>query len=316
MLHSSLQQLRLFEATARLKSITRAAEEKHLTQPAVSIQMKKLEEAVGMPLFEMVGRQLHLTVAGHELYGACRDVLQRLADLDATLTDLHGEVTGPINLVVVSSAKYFLPYLLGSFIARYPKVEPRLQVTNRARLLERLDANEDHLYVMGQVPEDLPVVEYPFLENILVPVARPDHPLARQKNIPLRTLAEQRLIGREPGSGTRKVVEELFAKAGLKASPYMELAGADEIKHGVMAGLGLAVLSLHSLRLELAAKKLVVLDVDKFPLRRRWYAVHRKGKRLSLAAQTFLDYLQQEGEQEIEHLLTHDIPVIIENSDA
>lgn len=307
MLHISLQQLRLFEAVARLKSITRAAEEKYLTQPAVSIQMKKLEEAVGMPLFETVGRQLHLTVAGQQLFDASRDILRRLADLDASLTDLQGEVAGPINLVVVSSAKYFLPYLLGNFISRYPKVEPRLQVTNRAHLLKRLDANEDHLYIMGQVPEELPVVEYPFLENILVVVARPDHPLAEQKNISLKTIAEQRMVGRELGSGTRKAVDELFAQAKLKVVPYMELGGADEIKHGVMAGLGVAVLSLHSLQLELAAHKLVVLDVEKFPLRRRWYAVHPKGKQLSLAAQTFLDYLQQEGEKEIEHLLMHKV---------
>lgn len=303
MLHISLQQLRLFEAVARLKSITRAAEEKYLTQPAVSIQMKKLEEAVGMPLFETVGRQLHLTVAGQQLFDASRDILRRLADLDASLTDLQGEVAGPVNLVVVSSAKYFLPYLLGSFISRYPKVEPRLQVTNRAHLLKRLDANEDHLYIMGQVPDELPVVEYPFLENILVVVARPDHPLAQQKNISLKTIAAQRMVGRELGSGTRKAVDELFAQAKLKIVPYMELGGADEIKHGVMAGLGIAVLSLHSLQLELAAHKLVVLDVEKFPLRRRWYAVHPKGKQLSLAAKTFLDYLQQEGEREIEHLL-------------
>lgn len=303
MLHTSLQQLRLFEAVARLKSITRAAEEKYLTQPAVSIQMKKLEEAVGMPLFETVGRQLHLTVAGQQLFDASRDILRRLADLDASLTDLQGEVAGPVNLVVVSSAKYFLPYLLGSFISRYPKVEPRLQVTNRAHLLKRLDANEDHLYIMGQVPDELPVVEYPFLENILVVVARPDHPLAQQKNISLKTIAAQRMVGRELGSGTRKAVDELFAQAKLKIVPYMELGGADEIKHGVMAGLGIAVLSLHSLQLELAAHKLVVLDVEKFPLRRRWYAVHPKGKQLSLAAKTFLDYLQQEGEREIEHLL-------------
>lgn len=307
MLHISLQQLRLFEAVARLKSITRAAEEKYLTQPAVSIQMKKLEEAVGMPLLETVGRQLHLTVAGQQLFDASRDILRRLADLDASLTDLQGEVAGPINLVVVSSAKYFLPYLLGNFISRYPKVEPRLQVTNRAHLLKRLDANEDHLYIMGQVPEELPVVEYPFLENILVVVARPDHPLAEQKNISLKTIAEQRMVGRELGSGTRKAVDELFSQAKLKVVPYMELGGADEIKHGVMAGLGLAVLSLHSLQLELAAHKLVVLDVEKFPLRRRWYAVHPKGKQLSLAAQTFLDYLQQEGEKEIEHLLMHKV---------
>src|SRR5512143_1403540 len=303
MIHATLQQLRLFEAVARLKSYTRAAEEVHLTQPAVSIQVKRLEENVGMPLFEQVDKQMHLTVAGRELYDACRDVLQRLGDLDAALDNLKGEVAGPISLCVVSSAKYFLPYLLGSFMRRYPKVEPRLQVTNRARLLARLSANEDDLYIMGQVPEELPVDEHPFLENVLVVVAHPDHPLAKQKKITLEQLAKERFVGREAGSGTRKAVEEMFKERGLKVAPYIELSSNEAIKHGVLAGLGIAVLSQPSVRLELAAGELVVLDVEGFPLRRRWYAVHRKGKRLSRAAQTFLEYLQQEGEEEVRELL-------------
>lgn len=303
MIHATLQQLRLFEAVARLKGVTRAAEEVHLTQPAVSIQIKRLEEHIGSPLIEQVGRRINLTVAGQEVYDACRDVLQRLGDLEAALDDLRDEVSGPLNLVVVSSAKYFLPYLLGNFLGRYPMVKPRLIVTNRAKLLTRLSTNEDHLYIMGQVPEEMPVEEYPFLENVLVVVARPDHPLCRRRNIGMEEIVRQPVVGREPGSGTRKAVEELFAAAGLSITPYIEMGGADEIKHAVMAGLGIAVLSVHSLRLELAADKLRILDVNGFPLRRRWYAVHRKGKRLSRAAQGFLDYLQQEGEQEIAHLL-------------
>jgi len=303
MIHATLQQLRLFEAVARLKSYTRAAEEVHLTQPAVSIQVKRLEENVGMPLFEQVDKQMHLTVAGRELYAACRDVLQRLGDLDAALDNLKGEVAGPINIVVVSSAKYFLPYLLGSFVRRYPKVEPRLQVTNRARLLSRLSANEDDLYIMGQVPEEMPVEEHPFLENVLVVVAHPDHPLAGQKKISLQQIAKERFVGREPGSGTRKAVEEMFQAQGLKVAPYIELSSNEAIKHGVLAGLGIAVLSHPSVRLELAAGELVVLEVEGFPLRRRWYAVHRKGKRLSRAAQTFLDYLKEEGEEELRELI-------------
>ena len=303
MIHATLQQLRLFEAVARLKSYTRAAEEVYLTQPAVSIQVKRLEENVGMPLFEQFDKQMHLTVAGRELYAACRDVLQRLGDLDAALDNLKGEVAGPISLCVVSSAKYFLPYLLGSFVRRYPKVEPRLQVTNRARLLARLSANEDDLYIMGQVPDELPVEEHPFLENVLVVVAHPSHPLAKQKGITLEQLANERFVGREAGSGTRKAVEEMFEARGLKIAPYIELSSNEAIKHGVLAGLGIAVLSQPSVRLELAAGELVVLDVQGFPLRRRWYAVHRKGKRLSRAAQTFLEYLQEEGEEEVRELL-------------
>jgi DNA-binding transcriptional LysR family regulator len=153
------------------------------------------------------------------------------------------------------------------------------------------------------VPEELPVEEHPFLENVLIVVAHPAHPLAKKKKITLEQLANERFVGREAGSGTRKAVEEMFLARGLKIAPYIELSSNEAIKHGVLAGLGIAVLSQPSVRLELAAGELVVLDVQGFPLRRRWYAVHRKGKRLSRAAQTFLDYLQEEGEEEVRGLL-------------
>jgi len=189
-------------------------------------------------------------------------------------------------------------------VRRYPKAEPRLKITNRANVLSSLAANESDLYVMGQPPEELPVIEYPFLENVLVVVARPDHPLAGEKAITLERIAEERFVGRETGSGTRKAVEQMFAEKNLKIVPYIELASAEAIKQGVIGGLGIAVLSLHSLHFELEAGALVVLDVTGFPLRRRWYAAHRKGKRLSRAAQTFLTYPEEEGEQEVAHLLT------------
>lgn len=304
MLHATFQQLRLFASVARHKSFTRAAEEVHLTQPAVSIQVKRLEDKIGMPLLEQMGKQLHLTVAGEEVYNACRDVLQRLGDLETALDDLRGEVAGPVTVTVVSSAKYFLPHLLGQFVRRYPKVEPRLRVTNRAKLMASITANEGDLFIMGLPPVNLPVVEYPFLENVLAVVARPDHPLAGLSDISLERLAGERFVGRETGSGTRKAVEDIFAEQGLEITPYIELSSAEAIKQGVIGGLGVAVLSLHSLRLELDAGELVILDIIGFPLRRRWYATHRKGKRLSRAAQTFLDYLQAEGEDEVAHLQT------------
>ena len=303
MFHATLQQLRLFAAVAEHKSVTRAAEAVHLTQPAVSIQIKRLEARVGMPLIEHIGKELHLTVAGEEVYDAARDVLERLRDLENSLNDLQGEVAGPLNVHVVSSGKYFMPHLLGSFVRRYPKVEPRLEITNRARLLSSLAKNQSDLYIMGQPPEGVSVVEYPFLENILVVVARPDHPLAGQEKIPLERIAEERFVGRESGSGTRKSVEKLFHEAGLGISAYIELDSAEGIKQGVIGGLGIGVLSKHSLRLELDAGELIVLDVAGFPLRRRWYVSHREGKRLSRAAQLFLQYLQEEGEEEVAELL-------------
>lgn len=303
MIHLTLQQLRLFEAVARLRNMTRAAEEVHLTQPAVSIQLKKMEEVLGTPLLEQVGKQLNLTVAGQEVFQASRDVLQRLHDLELSLDELKDEVSGPVNLAVVSSAKFFMPYLLAQFLERYPRVKPQLIVTNRAKLLSRLSANEDDLYIMGQAPEGMAVEEYPFLENVLVVVARPDHPLTGARTISLSDIAKQRIIGREPGSGTRKAIESLFKQNGIEVTPYLELGGADEIKHAVMAGLGVAVLPLHSLGLEISANKLTVLNVDQFPLHRHWFAVHRQGKKLSKASRLFLEYLQQEGEKQTSLLL-------------
>lgn len=303
MFHATLQQLRLFAAVAEHKSVTRAAEEVHLTQPAVSIQVKRLEAKVGMPLIEHIGKELHLTVAGEEVFDAAKDVLERLSDLETTLNDQRGEVSGPLNIHVVSSGKYFMPHLLGSFVRRYPKVEPRLEITNRASLLSSLAKNQSDLYIMGQPPEGVAVVEYPFLENILVVVARPDHPLAGKKKIPLAKIAKERFVGRESGSGTRKAVEKLFHDKGLDISAYIELDSAEGIKQGVIGGLGIGVLSKHSLRLELDAGELVILDVQGFPLRRRWYVSHREGKRLSRAAQLFLQYLQEEGEEEVADLL-------------
>jgi DNA-binding transcriptional LysR family regulator len=306
MFHATLQQLRLFAAVAEQKSVTRAAEEVHLTQPAVSIQIKRLEGKVGMPLIEHIGKELHLTVAGEEVFDAAKDVLERLSDLETSLNDLRGEVAGPLNIHVVSSGKYFMPHLMGSFVRRYPKVEQRLEITNRADLLSSLAKNQSDLYIMGQPPEGVPVVEYPFLENILVVVARPDHPLAGKKKIPLAKIAKERFVGRESGSGTRKAVEKLFDQKGLSIEAYIELDSAEGIKQGVIGGLGIGVLSKHSLRLELDAGELVVLNVAGFPLRRRWYVSHREGKRLSRAAQLFLQYLQEEGEEEVADLLALD----------
>ncbi len=303
MIHATLQQLRLFEAVARHKSFTRAAEEVHLSQPAVSIQVKRLEENVGLALFEQVGKKISLTEAGRELYDASKDVLGRLLELDDSIDSLRGEVAGSLNVTAVTSAKYFLPHLLGAFQRRYPELEPKLIVANRASLLERVADNEDDLYVMGHVPPDIDVEEYPFLENIIVIVASPDHPLAKKRKITLEQLSKERFLVRESGSGNRKVVEEYFQENGYAINPYMELGSAEAIKQGVMAGLGISALSLHNLRLEIAAGQIVVLKVEGFPLRRRWNVVHRKGKRLSPAAQGFIEFLQKEGQSLVNEAL-------------
>jgi len=289
----TLQQLKLFEAVARHGSITRAAEEVHLTQPTVSMQVKSLEDKLGLPLTEQIGKQLHLTRAGDEVANAARDILGRMNELQASLEDMHRKVAGPLSVAVVSSAKYFLPQLLGQFKRRYPNVEPRLQIVNREAILQRVADNSDDLFIMGQPPEDHPVVADPFLENVIVCTARPDHPLAGRKGIKLRDIVDFDLIRREAGSGTRKAVDRLFDGAGVHLGAHLEFDDSEAIKQAVISGLGAAFLSRHSLRLELAAGELVELDVEGFPLRRRWYAMHRKGKKLSKAAQSFLDFLHE-----------------------
>ncbi len=296
-MHATLQQLRLFAAVARNLSFTKAADEMHLTQPAVSIQIRRLEEHVGLPLIEHVGRRVYLTPVGQELYDACRDIFQRLGVFEGAVDQLKGEVAGPLRLSVVTTAEYFLPHLLGVFLRRHPLVQPYLNVTNRATVLARLIDNEDDLVVMGRVPDGVAAEVLPFLDNVLVVAAPPDHPLADGRPVALADLVRDRFLFREPGSGTRIATEKLLTEHGLSITPYMELGSAEAIKHGVMAGLGVAVLPQHSLGTELAAGLLKVLNVEGFPLRRPWYAVYRKGKRLTLAASTFIEFLSSRGKQ-------------------
>lgn len=295
----TLQQLRLFEAVARHGSVTRAAEEVHLTQPSVSMQVRALEGKIGQPLTEQIGKTLHLTRAGEAVAEASRDILGRMEALEQTLRDLDGAVAGPLSVAVVSSAKYVVPQLLGAFKRRFPRVEPHLEIANRETVLARLAANACDLSIMGQPPAGLAVVAQPFLGNVIVPVARAGHPLCTKAGIPMARLAREPLIRREAGSGTRKAVQALFAAAGIEAGAHLELDDVEAIKQAVAAGLGVAFVSLHALRLELAAGEVAVLDVAGFPLHRQWYAVHREGKHLSNAARGFLDFLMQDSADEV-----------------
>ncbi|HHI92437.1 MAG TPA: LysR family transcriptional regulator [Gammaproteobacteria bacterium] len=293
--HVTLRQMQIFEAVVRLGGYTRAAKELHLTQPTVSMQVKKLSETLGYPLLEKVGNRLHTTAIGDEVYVSSRNILSSMATLGESAAALDGVVKGPLRIAVITSAKYFMPHLLGAFISQHPGVEPRLKVTNRSRVLERLKSNKDDLLIMGQVPVDLDVEAHPFVDNELVVVASTHHPLTKHSSISLQQLSKERFLVRETGSGTRLAVERLFTEQGLEVQPYMDLGSSEAIKQAVMAGLGISVLSRHNLRLELAGRHIAILDVKGFPLFFRWYAVHLKGKKLSLASRTFLDFLLQQG---------------------
>ncbi len=295
--HVTLRQLQIFETVVRLGGYTRAAQALHLSQPAVSMQIKKLNDSLGHTLLEKRGHQVQPTSVGLEVYIAAQDIIDRMDSLSNAAIELEGEIKGVLRIAVITSAIYFMPHMLGAFIGRHPQVEPQLVVTNRANVLERLKSKQDDLVIMGQVPRQLVVEAEPFIDNELLVVAPPDHSLYKVKNISLQQLSQQRLLLRESGSGTRLAMERLFSEHNITINPYMQLGSSEAIKQAVMAGLGISVLSRHSLRLELAGEHIVVLDVDGFPLIRRWYAVHLKGKSLSLAASTFLDFILNESSE-------------------
>jgi LysR family transcriptional regulator, low CO2-responsive transcriptional regulator len=290
----TLRQLRIFEAVARLLSFTRASEELHLTQPAVSMQIKQLEQVVGLPLFEQVGKKIHLTEAGHEMAQYSKRILAIMSEADEVIAEMKGLSRGRLTISVASTANYFVPRLWATFRAQHPDVNVSLDVTNRAGLIQALAENAADLVIMGQPPENLDLVAESFMPNPLVVVAPPSHPLARKKKIPLGRLQEETFLVREQGSGTRSLMERVFAEKGLELSTPMEMSSTEAIKQGVEAGLGLALLSAHTLEMETALKRLVILDVEGFPVVRDWYIVHRSGKRLSALAQAFKDFIMRE----------------------
>jgi DNA-binding transcriptional LysR family regulator len=299
MRHITLRQLEVFAAIVRQGGFTRAAEELFLTQPTVSMQIKKLTDAVGMPLFEQIGKTLYLTDAGRSLYKFTCEIFDHFARFEMTLADMKGLKQGSLRLAVVTTAKYFVPLILGKFCQRYPGVDVSLKVSNRERVLQRMSENEDDLYIFGQPPTGIPTVSEPFLENPLVVVAPVDHPLANQKAIPLEKLADLQMLVREPGSGTRMAAERLFAEHGVTMKVRMELGSNEAIKQAVIGGLGISVLSRHTLSSEANGGALTLLDVQGFPIIRHWYVVYPEGKQISIVAQTFRDYLLQHSVNEI-----------------
>jgi LysR family transcriptional regulator, low CO2-responsive transcriptional regulator len=286
---ATLHQLKVFEAAARHGSFTRAAEELFLTQPTVSMQIKQLTKSVGLPLFEQVGKRLYLTEAGRELFATCRQIFETIAQFQMKVADLKGLKQGQLRLAVITTAKYFIPRLLGPFCQLYPGIDISLQVTNHEGILERMTANLDDIYIMSQVPEHLDVNFQAFLENPLVVFASANHPLVNEKNIPISRLVDEPFIMREPGSGTRRAVQQLFDEHGVVVKVKLELGSNEAIKQAIAGGLGISVLSRHTLLPVVG--DLAILDVEHFPIKRDWFMVHPNGKQLSIVARTYCDYL-------------------------
>ncbi|MCE8458140.1 LysR family transcriptional regulator [Rhodovulum sulfidophilum] len=287
----SLRQLSVFLSVARHQSYTRAAEELNLTQPAVFTQVKQLEESLGVPLLDRIGKRMQPTEAGRVVVEGARETLDAVGRMEMRLADMRGLREGRLTLAIVSTAQYFLPRLLGQFCDANPGIEVALTVTNRQAVLARLAAGEDDLCILGTPPEGLDVVAAAIADNPLVIIARPDHPLASETEIPPERVAEEAFILRERGSGTRLAVERFFRARGLTLPVRMELGSNEAIKQAVIGGLGLAALSRDTLALEGAVGIVRVLDVAGFPLLRQWQAAYPRGKHLSVAAEAFLDHL-------------------------
>lgn len=299
-MHLTLRQLQCFSAVARNLSYTKAAEELHLTQPAVSMQIRQLELQAGLALTEQFGKQVHLTEAGREVYRYARSILQQVDEMDDVLDKLKGFAGGRLKIAAISSANYFAPKLLGTFHQRYPDVSVSMDVTNQKAVLGQVVDNEVDMAIMGQPPKDSHVEAIAFMENPLVIVAPPEHRLAARKRIALKELEEEVFLTREPGSGTRGAMERFFRQEKLKLTTGMGMGSLSSIKQGVQAGLGLALLPRDAVRVELMLERLVELKIKGLPIQRYWYVVLHKGKRLSLAAEEFKLLLINEAEELLE----------------
>jgi len=292
----TVRQLEVLDAVGRAGSVTAAASALHLTQPAVSMQLRQLEDQLQLALFEPVGRGLQITEPGRDLATLAADLLLRLDDFALAARELRGVRRGRVRLGIVSTAKYFVPRLLAQFLKAHPGLDLKLNVFNREHIIEQLQSYAIDLGIMGRPPEGTSLVGTPFAPNPLAIVAAPSHPLSLRNQISPEELENESFIVREPGSGTRIAMDRYFSDAGVTIQPVMEADSNETIKQAVMAGMGIGMLSLHTVRLEQAAGRIVTLPVAGLPLRRQWFAVHSRQRRLTPAAQEFLQYLLREAD--------------------
>lgn len=291
----TLHQLEVFGTVARHRSMTKAANELHMTQPAVSIQIKQLQKALDMPLIEVIGRQVYLTEAGRHLHQMQQSVKGEIESFYATISQLKGGLEGTLTISAASTAKYFLPYLLGEFQQRYPKIQISLKVTNRDEVLDHLNNNEYDLAILTQLPDDQSINVIPFLDNPLVICSAPDHPLADESDISIQQLKSEPFIYRELGSGTRMVLERYLAENSITVKPIMELGTNEAVKQAIMGGIGISLISKLSLENELKLNKISILDVKDLPIKTHWHALSKKGKKTSPVIKNFLSFLQEKN---------------------
>ncbi len=305
----TLRQLSVFACVAKHLSFSRAAEELHLTQPAVSMQVHSLEDQAGSALFEQVGKKVFLTTAGEELLRHARLIAQQLREADEALAAIRGVRGGRLTIGVVSTAKYFAPRLLAVFRRTHPEVELRLGVHNRGVIVRQLADNEIDLAIMGSPPREFETISQIIAEHPLVIISAPEHPLVDRRALEPRDLADESFLIREQGSGTRTAMERFFGERGVHLSDTMEMGSNETIKQAVIANMGLAFVSLHTVALELAVGQLAVLDVAGLPLARRWYIINIQAKPLSPAAEAFRYFILERAEALLAEQFGKTVPV-------
>ena len=294
-MHLTLRQIEVFNTVARLKNYTRAAEALHLSQPAVSMQIRQLEESIGLPLFEQTGKKIYLTDAGRQMYRYGRNMADLLQEADEVFEAIKGVERGVLSISVATTAGRFATRLLAAFSKQHSGITISLDITNRETLKRQLDDNEHDLVIMGQPPKGIAVESAAFLENPLVMIAPANHQLVAEKDIPLTHFAKENFVVRELGSGTRGATQRFFDQHEVTFNTGIEVTSNEAIKQAVEAGLGLAVVSIHTLELELETRRLQILNVEGFPIKRSWYILHRKDKHLSPVAKAFKSFVLEDA---------------------
>ncbi|MDQ6970914.1 MAG: LysR family transcriptional regulator [Mariprofundus sp.] len=292
----TLKQLKILEAIVANVSYTKAAKSLFMTQPAISMQVKQMEEQIGLPLFDRDGKKVSPTQAGRELLYYAENIRQQLEEASQVMEELKGMKRGKLHLTMASTANYFAPQLIAAFHHQYPAAQVTLDVSNRTGLLNALDHNDTDMVIMGTPPQSQKLTGIPFIDNPLVVIAAPSHPLAKRQKIRLAEVANEPFIVREGDSGTRMAVEAFFAQHDLQLITSMEMNRSEAIKQAVMAELGLGIVSLHTIEMELALKRLTILNVEDFPIMRQWHIVHRSGKRFAAIPEAFKNFVLQHAE--------------------
>ena len=305
---ATFRQVKVFETVARHLNYSRAAKELRMSQPGVSNHVKQLEWHAGLPLFEQMGRKIYLTAAGHEMLRYSRAIIQQIKEADEALAALKGIRGGRLDIAVISAGDYFFPGLLAEFCRRHESVTVRLSVNNREEIVRQLTENTTDLTVLLRPPENPDMVAEAFAPQPHVIIAAPEHRLVRKRHISLQALANEAFIVRERGSDTRIAMEELLAESRVKFKVTMEIKSTETIKQAVIAGMGISFLSAHTIGRELELGRLAVLDIEGFPVMRKWHVVHHRNKRLPPVAVAFKEFLLQEGATLIERLVGRAMP--------